>query len=415
DVVRNTGTSQQQRRRTESSHEAARQESRNQTRPGPTPNAPGRPTYGSGPSQGPRTRSTRSLGGCLVVVIVTVVLFAAGVIPLGKSVMNLFSSGSTGTSNNSGPYNSAQRREADETEQSKRAQARAGEFMEQFIKGDPEAVEIIKQSAGSTYDTRLLTPAQARAAMGADAQWTQNGATVSGSLATVKGFILTPSAKIPVELRLMRYANTWEPSGLRPPVLRSSGQKFPNGTKINGAKVDLGADQSYTTFLVWPGTTTVELPADKFTTYTKPKQTFEATGEISSVSTGSPMSVTVDPKRTAEFGKQAKAAAGANLKTCLSAKTLAPKNCPFGGSVANSVSKVSNVKFTQTVPVKKWELSGSYGSERLWGTGGEVTVSASGWKTTGNGQGHITRITGTWDTFVGEVAVKNGKVVFTAH
>jgi hypothetical protein len=51
----------------------------------------------------------------------------------------------------------------------------------------------------------------------------------------------------------------------------------------------------------------------------------------------------------------------------------------------------------------------------MWGTGGEVAVSATGWKSTGDGQGHTTRITGTWDTFVGSVAVKNGRVVFTAH
>jgi hypothetical protein len=148
---------------------------------------------------------------------------------------------------------------------------------------------------------------------------------------------------IPVELRFTKSGDTWQHTALHLPVVRTSGEGLPAGTTINGVKVDLGSQHSSTGLLVWPGRVSVKLPADKFTTYSTPVQTLKATDQLSSLGAGQLLNVDVQPKRTAEFNRQARAAAAANLKHCLSSTTLAPKNCPFGGSVSNSVSRIRNV------------------------------------------------------------------------
>jgi hypothetical protein len=464
DVVRNTGMSPRQRRRAEASQDSARRASRDARTPGPTPNAQqssqaqramadalrtfqqqsglggsgpqAGPAYGRGPTSapsgappapgtpgrpGPQGTAKPKKGnaiGCLVVflVIVAIIVFN-GVLPLIPKVVDLFKSGSGGSSSpgttTTGGDVLTERRKQEQVDRTN-VLKESDRVMDLFGRGDPSIASAIR-TANTSYDARLLTPAQAKATMGADPRWERTGDDVSGYVATVKGTLTTTAGTIPVELRFVKSGDTWEHSALRVPVLRTTGGDLPTGTTVNGTKVTLKPSTGSSGLLVWPGRTTVKLPADKFTTYTEPTQTLTAVGMLGTAGSQDSFTVTVDPKRTAEFTRQAKAAAAANLKSCLSATTLAPKNCPFGGSVSNSVSKVSGVKFTQTVPVKKWEVSGGYGSETIWGTGGEVSVSATGWKTTGNGRGYTTGIRGTWETFVGDVAVKNGKVVFTAH
>jgi hypothetical protein len=469
DVVRNTSTSAHQRRKTESNQATAAQRARQASgtqRPSPSGNKPsgtkasgtktsqnaatqrnkaqkamadalrtyqqqtgtgsrprtpsgsasGRPTYGTAPKAGAGKKKSSNVSCCLIVLLIAAGIIFKGVVPLIGGIVDLFTSdSSTGTKSHSVGTNDFQAKlDAEKRTDRIRVVNDSEHVVKQFISADPELVKELS-SSNSSYDARLLTRAQAKAAMGPNPQWTRTSATVTGWSATVSGTLKTRAGDVPMQLRYTKSGDAWELDPPTLPVVRTIGEDLPAGTTINGTRVSLNSTQASSGVLVWPGQVTVRLPADKFTTYAKRTQTFKAVSAVSSTGSSESISVAVTPKRTAEFNKQARAAAAANLKKCLSATTLDPKGCPFGGSVSNSVSKISNVHFTQTVPVKKWEITGSYGSEDVWGTGGEVAVSATGWKTTGSGQGYTTRITGDWDTFVGSVAVKKGKVVFTAH
>lgn len=264
--------------------------------PAPAGGGPGRPAYGGGqPTPGPPKKNNSSVGCCLVLVIIAIVLVISFVAPAGRGIFDLFNASSGSSSGNS--YTSyAEKRKAEEAKQSKAAQAKAGAFMDQFVKGDPAAVSVLKETGSSAYDFGLLTPQQAKASMGADAKWTQTDVSLIGSMATIDGFILTSSDRIPVKLRLMRYDEIWKPQGLRMPIMRAGNGRLPNEFKVNGTKVSIRDDQVYSGFLVWPGTTKVELPTDGEITYLNPKQTLKATGEVSHIGISQTLSIDVSQK-----------------------------------------------------------------------------------------------------------------------
>lgn len=251
--------------------------------------------------------------------------------------------------------------------------------------------------------------------MGPDPRWKHLSTEVNFGTATVTGTLTTEAGDVPVRLRMTESEGEWKPEPLHVPRIHVPGEGLPKNTEVNGQKVNLGSKTLVTDLLVWPGTLTVVLPKDKFTTYSQRKSTEQLTQQVSSIGIGQRVTVDVNAERTSEFSKQAEKAAVARVKTCLRSTVLEPKNCPFGGTVSDSVSKVADVHYTQTAPFTRWKLTGSPGSESIWGTGGRIVVAATGVTTTAQGTKVPTRISGSWETLVGDVAVRSGKVVFTSH
>ncbi|MGO1318735.1 MAG: hypothetical protein ACTII7_08615 [Galactobacter sp.] len=330
DVSRNTDMTERQRRKAEATQEAARRASRAQQAPraqraqAPTPNtkqsaqtqramadalrslqqkaggtpppaAPGRPTYGGQPTPGPRKKSNNPFGCCLLIVVIAIIVISY-LIPGRGGLLDIFKpSGNTSSSNSYSTYQ--QKRNAEDAEQSKRAQAQAKEFMDSFVKGDADVVTALKETGSSAYDTSLLTPEQAEAAMGEDAAWEHSETSLIGAMANVDGYILTSSDRIPVSMRLLRTDDVWKPTGLRLPIMRAGNGRLPSELTINGVKVTIPEDRAYSGFLIWPGTTTVELPTGGDVTYAHPKQTLDATSEVMHMGIGQTLRIDVSPAR----------------------------------------------------------------------------------------------------------------------
>ena len=288
------------------------------------------------------------------------------------------------------------------------AQAEAERLMNALAHGEKAAVAALVRTSSLT-DSRLLTPATARAAMGKNASFTASETEVGGGTATVRGTLSTSSGDVPVTLQFSSAGEKWIPDPLDLPHVQVSSDAEVTA-RANGARLPLPTDAGRI-LLTWPGQLKITLPTDRYTTWKDKTLQQRFLTPLTTGGGGEEATLSATPVRTKAFLADAKQAALQNYARCLRSHVPAPEGCPFSAGVPNAVTQTRNVAFRELVPLKKWHLSGSFGSEMLWGTGGAVKITGQGYW-----EGSWGTLTGNLDvTSVGDVQVKKGKLVYTAR
>ncbi|WP_394160394.1 hypothetical protein [Galactobacter valiniphilus] len=277
-----------------------------------------------------------------------------------------------------------------------------------LVAGDPAAIKALAQSKSADLST--LTPASAAAAMGADASFELTGFSIGDTAATVEGELSTSDRLVSLTLGFTRSSASaaWVPLKVDFPVLQP--QSLPTAaSKINGVPVNASKLKAAgKPVAVWPGTVSVELAKDRYTTWEENPVIVPVTADLLPHAAQETVSFYAEGTRTAAFKKDAIAAAEANYQRCLKLTDLTLKNCPFGVH-AEGITQPRNIKYTQTKAPSGFTVVGSVGSERVFSESGQVSLSGRGVY-----RGQSTTLEGKLSVnFNGSVSVKDGKIVYS--